>query len=238
MTESEIESSASAILFAGYETTSTALAFTTYLLAKHQDVQENLYQEIKDMIERGQKLEYATINKLHYLDKVLNESMRIYPPIHLFTNRYALEDVQYGDIHIPEGTLIQAPVYLMHHDPDFWSEPEIFDPERFSTKPNSEGITYLPFGVGPRNCLGKRFAQLEAKLALANMVYKFNIKLDEKQKGIMAFVAKNPISSHFNQSNTNFRGFLPMLNFDPKPIKTPLYHSDDERLSAKLRNIL
>ncbi|GBN24126.1 Cytochrome P450 3A5 [Araneus ventricosus] len=165
-----------------YETTSTALAFTTYLLAKHQDVQENLYQEIKDMIERGQKLEYATINKLHYLDKVLNESMRIYPPIHLFTNRYALEDVQYGDIHIPEGTLIQAPVYLMHHDPDFWSEPEIFDPERFSAKPNSEGITYLPFGVGPRNCLGMRFAQLEAKLALANMVYKFNIKLDEKQK--------------------------------------------------------
>ncbi|GBN26623.1 Cytochrome P450 3A11 [Araneus ventricosus] len=98
----------------------------------------------------------------------------------MFTNRYALEDVQYEDIHIPKGTLIQAPVYLMHHDPDFWSEPEIFDPERFSTKPNSEGITYLPFGVGPRNCLGMRFAQLEAKLALANMVYKFHIKLDEK----------------------------------------------------------
>ncbi|GBN36410.1 Cytochrome P450 3A21 [Araneus ventricosus] len=182
MTEAEIVSSAFSVLLAGYETTSTALAYTTYLLAKHQDVQENLYQEIKDLIERGQKLEYATINKLPYLDKVLNESMRMYPPVHLFTNRYALEDVQYGDIHIPKGTLIQAPVHLMHHDPDFWSEPEIFDPERFSTKPNSEGITYLPFGVGPRNCLGMRFAQLEAKLALANMVYKFNIKLDDKQK--------------------------------------------------------
>ncbi|GBM54698.1 Cytochrome P450 3A21 [Araneus ventricosus] len=182
MTDDEIESSASTVLLAGYETTSTALAYTTYLLAKHQDVQEDLYQEIKDLIERGQKLEYATVNKLPYLDKVLNESLRMYPPVHLFTNRYALEDVQYEDIHIPKGTLIQAPVYLMHHDPDFWSEPEIFDPERFSTKPNSEGITYLPFGVGPRNCLGMRFAQLEAKLALANMVYKFHIKLDEKHK--------------------------------------------------------
>ncbi|GBN26629.1 Cytochrome P450 3A21 [Araneus ventricosus] len=182
MEDDEIESSAFTVLLAGYETTSTALAYTTYFVAKHQDVQENLYQEIKDLIERGQKLEYATINKLPYLDKVLNESMRMYPPVHLFTNRYALEDVQYGDIHIPKGTLIQAPVYLMHHDPDFWSEPEIFDPERFSTKPNSEGITYLPFGVGPRNCLGMRFAQLEAKLALANIVYKFHIKLDEKLK--------------------------------------------------------
>ncbi|CAL1292652.1 unnamed protein product [Larinioides sclopetarius] len=182
MTDDEIESSAFTVLLAGYETTSTALAFTTYLLAKHQDVQENLYQEIKDLIERGQKLEYATVNKLPYLDKVLNESMRMYPPVHLFTNRYALEDVQYDDIQIPKGTLIQAPVYLMHHDPEFWSEPEIFDPERFSTKPNSEGITYLPFGVGPRNCLGMRFAQLESKLALANMIYKFKINLDEKQQ--------------------------------------------------------
>nr|GBN77073.1 Cytochrome P450 3A11 [Araneus ventricosus] len=110
------------------------------------------------------------------LHRFLMESKR------MFTNRYALEDVQYGDIHIPKGTLIQAPVHLMHHDPDFWSEPEIFDPERFSNKPNTEGITYLPFGVGPRNCLGMRFAQLEAKLALANMVYRFNIKLDDKQK--------------------------------------------------------
>ncbi|CAL1292654.1 unnamed protein product [Larinioides sclopetarius] len=182
MTEAEIESSAFTVLLAGYETTSTALAYTTYLLAKHQDVQENLYQEIKDLVDKGQKLEYATINKLPYLDKVLNESMRVYPPVHLFTNRYAVEDVQYGDIQIPKGTLIQAPVYLMHHDPDFWSEPEIFDPERFSSKPNTEGITYLPFGVGPRNCLGMRFAQLEAKLALANLVYKFNIKLDDTQQ--------------------------------------------------------
>ncbi|GFS44709.1 cytochrome P450 3A21, partial [Nephila pilipes] len=66
-----------------YETTSTALAFTTYLLAKHQDVQENLYQEIKQLIDRGEKLEYASINKLPYLDKVLCESMRMYPPVHL-----------------------------------------------------------------------------------------------------------------------------------------------------------
>ncbi|KAF8793772.1 Cytochrome P450 3A21 like protein [Argiope bruennichi] len=181
MTNEEIVSSAFVVLLAGYETTSTALAFTTYILAKYQDVQENVYQEIKDLIERGQNLEYATINKLPYLDKVLCESLRMYPPVHLFTNRYAVEDVQYGDIYIPKGTLIQAPVYLMHHDPDFWSEPEIFDPERFSTKPNMEGITYLPFGVGPRNCLGMRFAQLEAKLALANVVYKFKIKLDEKK---------------------------------------------------------
>lgn len=182
MTEAEIESSAFVVLLAGYETTSTALAFTTYLLAKHQDVQENLYQEIKELIERGQKLEYATVNKLPYLDKVLCESMRVYPPVHLFTNRFAVEDVQYGDIQIPNGTLIQAPVHLIHHDPEFWSEPEIFDPERFNTKPNAEGITYLPFGVGPRNCLGMRLAQLEAKLALAHTISKFRLKLGDRHK--------------------------------------------------------
>ncbi|GIX66718.1 cytochrome P450 3A8 [Caerostris extrusa] len=182
MSEAEIVASAFAVLLAGYETTSTALAYTAYLLAKHQDVQDNLLQEIKELIERGQKLEYATVNKLPYLDKVLSESMRIHPPVHLFTNRYALEDVQYGDIHIPKGMLIQAPVHLMHHDPEFWSEPEIFDPERFSSKPNTDGVTYLPFGVGPRNCLGMRFAQLEAKLAIAHTINKFCIKLGEKQK--------------------------------------------------------
>ncbi|GIX82412.1 cytochrome P450 3A8, partial [Caerostris extrusa] len=183
MTDAEIVASAFTVLLAGYETTSTALAYTTYLLAKHQDVQDILVQEIKDLIERGQKLEYSTINKLPYLDQVLNESMRIYPPVHLFTNRYAVEDVQYGDIHIPKGMLIQAPVHLMHHDPEFWSEPEIFDPERFSSKPNADGVTYLPFGVGPRNCLGMRFAQLEAKLAIAHTINKFRIKLGGKQKG-------------------------------------------------------
>ncbi|GIY54435.1 cytochrome P450 3A8 [Caerostris darwini] len=183
MTDAEIVASAFTVLLAGYETTSTALAYTTYLLAKHQDVQDILFQEIKDLIERGQKLEYSTINKLPYLDQVLNESMRIYPPVHLFTNRYAVEDVEYGDIHIPKGMLIQAPVHLMHHDQEFWSEPEIFDPERFSSKPNADGVTYLPFGVGPRNCLGMRFAQLEAKLAIAHTVNKFRIKLGEKQKG-------------------------------------------------------
>ncbi|GFR02078.1 cytochrome P450 3A8 [Trichonephila clavata] len=83
MTEAEIQASAFVVLLAGYETTSTALAFTTYLLSKHQAVQENLYQEIKELIERGQKLEYASINKLPYLDKVLNESLRMYPPVHL-----------------------------------------------------------------------------------------------------------------------------------------------------------
>ncbi|KAG8188042.1 hypothetical protein JTE90_009916 [Oedothorax gibbosus] len=177
MTDDEIIATAFTVLLAGYETTSTALAFTTYFLAKHQDVQETLFLEIKELIQNGQKLEYATVNKLPFLDNILNESMRIFPPVNLFTNRYALEDVQYGDLKIPKGTLIQAPVYLMHHDPEFWTDPETFDPERFSNKPNSDGITYLPFGVGPRNCLGMRFAQLESKLALAHVIYKFRFKL-------------------------------------------------------------
>ncbi|KFM62610.1 Thromboxane-A synthase, partial [Stegodyphus mimosarum] len=108
--------------------------------------------------------------------------MRIYPPVYLFTNRYAVEDVQYNELRIPKGMLIQAPVYLIHHDPEFWPDPEVFDPERFNKKPNSDGITYLPFGVGPRNCLGMRFAQLEAKLALAHIIYNFRIHLSDKQK--------------------------------------------------------
>ncbi|GFU45905.1 cytochrome P450 3A8 [Nephila pilipes] len=191
MTEDEIVSSAFTVLLAGYETTSTALAFTAYLLAKHQDVQENLFQEIKQLMERGQKLEYATVNKLPYLDKVLCESMRMYPPVHLFTNRFAIEDAQYGDIQIPKGTLIQAPAHLMHHDPEFWSEPEIFDPERFNTKPNADGITYLPFGVGPRNCLGMRLAQLEAKLAIAHTISKFRIELGQRHQD--KFVVSNRI---------------------------------------------
>ncbi|XP_054708885.1 cytochrome P450 3A8-like [Uloborus diversus] len=182
MSEREIVSTAMVVLLAGYETTSTALSFTTYLLAKHPDVQEKLYQEIHDLVQKGHALEYATVNRLVYLDQVLNESLRIFPPVNLFTNRFAVEDVQYGEFKIPKGTIIQAPVYLMHNDPEFWSEPEKFMPERFSTKPNLNGITYLPFGVGPRNCLGMRLAQLEAKLTLAHIVNNFKMYLSDKQQ--------------------------------------------------------
>lgn len=190
MTHDEVVSSSITVLLAGYETTSTALAFTTYLLGKYPDVQEKLYKEINNIVQDGQKLEYATVNKLQYLDKVLNESMRVYPPVTLFANRYAMEDVQYGDLKIPKGMLVQAPVHLLHHDPEYWEEPEKFDPERFESKPNLNGITYMPFGVGPRNCLGMRFAQLEAKLALAHIIYKFKIFITDSQKDNLELIQR------------------------------------------------
>ncbi|KAI1288438.1 Cytochrome P450 3A16 [Halotydeus destructor] len=108
------------------------------------------------------------------MDCVINETMRVYPPVSSFITRRALEDYKYNDITIPKGAGIVVPVYQIHHDARYWPEPETFDPDRFAHgKVNP--ITWQPFGAGPRNCIGMRFAILEVKLALAVLLSSFKI---------------------------------------------------------------
>ncbi|XP_023238548.1 cytochrome P450 3A29-like [Centruroides sculpturatus] len=178
----EMTSNAFIILLAGYETTSTALALCTLMLANFPDVQEKIRKEVKTLIEEENELNYSTVQKLQYLDQAFKEILRLYPPVYLFVDREANEDVVYGDIFIPKGMIVQVPSFLLHRDPDYWDRPEEFRPERFAPEVarKNNPLAWQTFGAGPRNCVGMRFAQMEAKLALAHILNKYRILPYEK----------------------------------------------------------
>ncbi|CAF5147143.1 unnamed protein product, partial [Rotaria magnacalcarata] len=130
-------------------------------------VQEKVYEEIQQEL-GDDEITHEKLSQLQYLDMAINETLRMYPPFIRF-DRVASQDYQLGDYHIPKGTIINVPVYSIHHDAEYWPEPEKFIPERFSSaeKAKRHPVTFLPFGDGPRNCIGMRFALLEAKIAIA-----------------------------------------------------------------------
>ncbi|KAG8188120.1 hypothetical protein JTE90_029048 [Oedothorax gibbosus] len=178
MTDADILDNSLLFFLAGYETTSTALAFTAHFLIKYPDIQEKIRIEIQQICESEDTLDYQSVSKLQYLEQVLNESMRLYPPVPLFVSRGCSEDVKIGDVHFKKGTDVQVAVYQIHRDPELWgSDAEEFNPERFSPQNKSKlhPMAFQAFGQGPRNCVGMRFAYLEAKLALARLLSKYRL---------------------------------------------------------------
>ncbi|KAF0037117.1 hypothetical protein F2P81_009991 [Scophthalmus maximus] len=130
-------------------------------------------------------VQYEALMQMEYLDAVVNESLRLYPPIARI-DRVAKETIKIKDITILKDMVVLVPVYALHHDPELWPEPEEFKPERFS-KENKQSITpytYLPFGVGPRNCLGMRFALVILKLGLVEVLQNYSFSICEETEVI------------------------------------------------------
>ncbi|XP_042778566.1 cytochrome P450 3A12 isoform X1 [Panthera leo] len=164
-------------IFAGYEPTSTSLSFLVYELATHPDVQQKLQEEIDATFPNKAPPTYDALVQMEYLDMVLNETLRLYP-IAGRLERVCKRDVEISGVFIPKGTVVMVPTFTLHRDLDLWPEPEEFHPERFSKK-NKDSINpyiYLPFGTGPRNCIGMRFAIMNMKLALVTLLQNFSFK--------------------------------------------------------------
>ncbi|NXF01266.1 CP3A9 protein, partial [Smithornis capensis] len=177
LTDKEILSQAFIFIFAGYEPTSNTLCFLAYELAMHPDVQQKLLQEIDTVLPNKAPLTYESLMKLEYLDMVLNETLRVYP-LGGRLERTCKKDVEINGVTIPKGTVVTIPPYVLHRNPEYWPNPEEFRPERFS-KENKESIdpyTYLPFGAGPRNCIGMRFALLTLKVAITALLQHFTFQ--------------------------------------------------------------
>ncbi|XP_028561349.2 cytochrome P450 3A12-like isoform X3 [Podarcis muralis] len=178
LTDDEILAQAFTFVFGGYETNSNSLGYTAYFLAIHPDVQQKLQAEVDTILPNKAPLTYDAIMQLEYLDMVLNETQRLYP-FGGRLERLCKKDVEINGVTIPKGTLVMIPPYTLHRDPEYWPEPEEFRPERFS-KENKDKIdpyTYLPFGAGPRNCLGMRFALVTMKVAIAILMQHFSFKV-------------------------------------------------------------
>ncbi|XP_012351940.1 cytochrome P450 3A4 isoform X2 [Nomascus leucogenys] len=164
-------------IFAGYETTSSVLSFIMYELATHPDVQQKLQEEIDAVLPNKAPPTYDTVLQMEYLDMVVNETLRLFP-IAMRLERVCKKDVEINGMFIPKGVVVMIPSYVLHHDPKYWTEPGKFLPERFSKK-NKDSIDpyiYTPFGTGPRNCIGMRFALMNMKLALIRVLQNFSFK--------------------------------------------------------------
>ncbi|KAG8778192.1 hypothetical protein FRC15_010927 [Serendipita sp. 397] len=170
-------------LFAGHETTAHTLAFVLALLAVHQDVQRKLYESLCELVAEGGKVTYADIVRWPYGLAVFYETLRLFPSVASYP-KYAAEDstfVTYSNdgkntpipVFVPKGELIVIDVMALHYNPKYWKDPHEFRPERFMGDYNRDA--FYPFAAGPRACMGRRFAEIEALTFLANLViaYRF-----------------------------------------------------------------
>ncbi|XP_077285884.1 putative cytochrome P450 6a14 isoform X4 [Arctopsyche grandis] len=169
---------------AGFETSSTTASFALYELALNPDVQKTLTDEIDDILAKHDgKITYDSLGEMTYLTKVIEETLRKYPPLpvlfRICTKDYILPDT---NIKIEKDTPVMIPVYGIQRDPDIYPNPNKFDPERFTpeNKAARHHFAYLPFGEGPRICIGSRFGMMQTKLGLATFLSKYEVSVCDK----------------------------------------------------------
>ncbi|XP_052023958.1 cytochrome P450 3A11 [Apodemus sylvaticus] len=177
LSDTEITAQSIIFIFAGYETTSSTLSFALYALATHPDIQKKLQEEIDRALPNKAPPTYDIVMEMEYLDMVLSETLRLYPIANRL-ERVSKKDVEINGVFIPKGSLVMIPSYALQHDPQHWPQPEEFRPERFSkeNKGSIDPYLYLPFGNGPRNCIGMRFALMNMKLALTKVLQNFSFQ--------------------------------------------------------------
>ncbi len=177
MTDRQLRDEVMTMVLAGHETTANALAWTWLLLSQHPEVERKLHDEVSRVLE-GRVPTIADLPRLEYTTRVINESMRLYPPA-WFTSRMAMEEDVIGGFRIPAGSTVLLLPYLGHRDPRFWDNPEGFDPDRFSPEATAARpkLAYFPFSAGPRMCIGFSFATMEMQLVLAMVVQRYRLDL-------------------------------------------------------------
>jgi cytochrome P450 len=177
MSDLQVRDEAMTIFLAGHETTANALTWTWYLLSQHPDVEARLHQEL-DSILGDRPPTVADLPSLTYTERVLSESLRMYPPAWI-VGRRALEAHEVDGYTIPAGSIVVASEYIVHHDPRWFPDPYRFDPdrwvpERVAKRPK---FSYFPFGGGQRLCIGEPFAWMEGELLLATIAQRRKLRL-------------------------------------------------------------
>lgn len=182
------------MLIAGHDTSTALLAWVWYLLGTNPEAMEQAKAEVDSVVRSAYSVETTNtqytirttpftieqLNQLTYLDMVIKEALRLYPPIHV-GNRRAIDDMELAGYDVPQDTRVMYSIYLSHRDERYWDEPEAFCPHRFDKSQAQQGerppLTYIPFGGGPRNCIGAAFAQVESKVVLARILQRFDLTL-------------------------------------------------------------
>jgi len=175
MTAKEVRDQVVTIFMAGHEITAQALSWTFYLLSQHPDVEGKLHDELAAVLGTPR---YEDLARLRYTRMVIEETMRLFPPAHTIGRQPLGEDQVLGH-RIPAGSTVLILPWLLHRKPTLWENPNCFDPERFApehTAPHPR-FAYIPFGAGPRICIGAAFAMAEAMIILATAAQRYRLRL-------------------------------------------------------------
>jgi cytochrome P450 len=182
MSDRQLRDEMMTLFLAGHETTANALTWTWYLLAQHPQVEARLLNEAERAL-GGRPPTVTDLPNLPYSEMVVREAMRLYPPAPGFA-REPIEDVAIGGYVVPKGSLVSVMTYALHRDPRFFPDPESFDPERFAPgwEERIPRFAYLPFGGGPRVCIGNGFAMMESRLVLTTIAQRYQLQLEPNQQ--------------------------------------------------------
>ncbi|CAB3365212.1 Hypothetical predicted protein [Cloeon dipterum] len=179
LTDDDIVAQALVFFFAGFETSSSNMTFAMLELARHPDVQQKARDNIEEVLQRHNgQMSYQALQEMTFLDWIMLESLRMYPPVtvinRMCTKKYKIPD---SDLTLEKGDLVMIPNRALQNDPDYFDNPEVFNPERFSDeeKNHKNQFIFLPFGEGPRQCIGMRFAKMQSKLGLYTILRNFEI---------------------------------------------------------------
>jgi cytochrome P450 len=177
MSDKQIRDEILTILLAGHETTATALSWAWYLLAGHPKAEARLHDELERVL-GGRMPKYADLTELKWTRMVIEEAMRLYPPAYKIL-RTAIREDRVGGVRVPPGAIIDINIYITHRNPNLWPAPESFEPERFTPAAvaRRHRFAYLPFGGGPRICIGNGFAMAEAQIILAAIAQRYRVRL-------------------------------------------------------------
>ncbi|MGQ0455660.1 MAG: cytochrome P450 [Hyphomicrobium sp.] len=181
-TREEVIDQLGVFFLAGHETTASVLTWVFYILATQPDVLVRMRREIADVVGDG-AVEFEHTKRLPYVRNVFRETLRLYPPI-TFIPRVANEATEIGKFHVKRGAMIMISPWVIHRHDRYWRNPHVFDPDRFSADRESELIAgaYLPFGQGPRVCVGAAFAATESALILARLVSRYDFHISDALK--------------------------------------------------------
>jgi len=177
MTDKELRNEITLLMFAGHDTTANTLTWAFYLLSQYPEAEATLHAEVTRQL-AGRTPTVDDLPKLPYTKMVIEETLRLYPPA-WGVGRQSIEADNVGGYKIPANASLTLPIYVIHRDPRWWDDPDHFDPARFAPDRSTDRhkFAYLPFGAGPRQCIGNNFAMMEAQLILATLAQHYRLSL-------------------------------------------------------------
>ncbi|MEQ2298808.1 hypothetical protein AMECASPLE_009107 [Ameca splendens] len=181
LTDDEIQAEANTFMFAGHDTTASAICWTLYNLARHTHYQETCRQEVMELMQGrdGHEIEWEDLSSLPFTTMCIKESLRLHSPVQAVTRKYTQDMMLPGDLTVPEGVICLVSLYGTHHNPEVWTNPDEFDPLRFERTNTQSRLShgFIPFSSGPRNCIGQKFAMAELRVVVALTLLRFRLSL-------------------------------------------------------------
>jgi cytochrome P450 len=202
-TDRQIRDEMMTMLLAGHDTTALTLTYTWYLLSQHPEAERRVHEEI-DAVCGGDTPTMADVREFEYVEWVLQEAMRLYPPVYVMF-REPQVDVKLGGYRIPEGSAVMLPQWVVHRSERFYDDPETFDPERWRPERRSSRprFSYFPFGGGPRHCIGKQFSLLEAKIILGTVGQRYSLSYAREEpfdlRGSLTMHPEQPMTMRLDE---------------------------------------